>query len=157
MKFMKRRAGFTLIELLTVTAIIGLLATIAVPHYTTIKKRGIAASIIGDVRAIQIAAFSYYTEHNEFPPPAGSGQVPPELVQHLPANFSFVKNDLVYRWQHWDQATVEGGVTVTRSLVGVRVATSDSQLLAILSKVGGPGFVPIVTAGDVVFMIAAAS
>lgn len=153
----RSRRGFTIVELLVVVTVIGVLAQIAIPHYAGVKRRALAASIVGDVRAVQIAAFGYYTEHGEFPAKAGNGKVPDELVDYLPAGFTFKQSDWTYKWHTWNQSTGKGKAKVTESLVGLRVQSSDKDLIAQLAKMGGPGFVPVVTATQVTFMVATAS
>ncbi len=143
---MRRRDGFTIIELLTVMVVIGALAAIAVPHYQGMKKRAIAAAIFADVHAIQIAAMSYYTESGKFPADAAAGQVPPEMVQHLPNGFTFTRTDRTYDWQIWNAGAA-------RDLVGVGVLSSDNDIIKHLFKAGGSGFIPIATGSKVTFLL----
>jgi len=141
------RAGFTMVELLTVMALIGILVGIAVPHYQGLKKRAFAASIFADVHAIRVAAMSYYTESGKFPAEAPDGQVPPEIVNHLPNGFEFSRPEYDYDWEIWNT----GGTT---DLVGVKVSSGDTELIAHLFKAGGSNFIPIASASSVTFLLA---
>lgn len=147
------RRAFSIIELLLTMAIIGLLARIAVPRYGEMKRRAIASAIMGDVHAIRIAAFTYYTEHGSFPPDAGSGQLPPELVNNLPTGFSFDHTDYDYDWHVWSQATSSGG---SESLVGITVIVNDPRIATQLVLNAGSGYIPIITPTQVTFLVASA-
>ena len=59
-------AGFTLIELLVTVAIIGLLASIAIPAYSDFKERAKIAKAYSELNGIRTAVINFYTnEENE--------------------------------------------------------------------------------------------
>jgi type II secretory pathway pseudopilin PulG len=149
-----RRRAFSFIELLITMAFIGLLARIAVPRYGEMKRRAIAASILGDIHAIRISAFSYYTEHGSFPPDAGLGQLPTELIENLPPGFSFQRTDYDYDWEVWSTTSSSGN---TETLVGITVIVTDNRLAAQLVKTAGAGYIPVVAAKQVTFLVSSSS
>lgn len=63
---MSLRRGFTLIELLIVVVIIGILAAVAVPKFTSTKGRAYAASLKGDLRNLASAQESYFFQHSTY-------------------------------------------------------------------------------------------
>jgi prepilin-type N-terminal cleavage/methylation domain-containing protein len=148
---MRIRRAFTIIELLTTMTVIGLLARLAVPRYSDMKRRAVAASIIGDVHAVRIAAFTEYTEHGAFPPDVGTGQLPPDLIDNLPLGFSFSKSDYDYDWHVWTTTNSSGNV---ETLVGISVIVTDSRLAAQLVKSAGAGYITVVTPTQVTFLVA---
>lgn len=60
MKRAKRQAGFTLIELLIVVVIIGVLAAIAIPQFTSTRERAFDAAAQSDIRNMMTAEESYF-------------------------------------------------------------------------------------------------
>ena len=150
---MRMRRAFSIIELLLTMAIIGLLARIAIPRYGEMKRRAIASAIMSDVHTIRLASFTHYTEHGAFPSDAGAGQVPTELVDGLPLGFSFHRPDYDYDFDIWSISSGSGSET----LVGITVIVSDPRLAAQLVKMAGAGFIPIVTATQVTFLVSSAS
>ncbi|WP_217539126.1 pilin [Vibrio metschnikovii] len=58
-----KQQGFTLIELMIVVAIIGVLATVAVPAYKDYVTKSEASSAIATLRALQTPAELYIQEH----------------------------------------------------------------------------------------------
>ncbi len=135
-------------------ALIGLLVRIAVPRYSEMKRRAIAASIMGDVHAIRIAAMTEYTEHGAFPPDAGAGQLPPTLIDNLPLGFTFDKTDYDYDWHVWTTTNSSGN---TETLVGITVIVTDSRLATQLVKMAGAGYIPNITPTQVTFLVSSAS
>jgi prepilin-type N-terminal cleavage/methylation domain-containing protein len=138
---MRLRRGFSLMELLITMAFIGLLARIAVPRYSEMKRRAVAASILGDVHTIRIAD-------------AGLGQLPPQLIDNLPTGFSFNRVDYDYDWEVWTSTNASGN---SETLVGISVLVTDSRLAAQLVKTAGPGYIPVVTPTQVTFLVSSSS
>ena len=63
---MKQRKGFTLIELMIVTAIIIILATIAIPNYLRITDRAKRARVAGDFTSIATALEAYSVDWGHY-------------------------------------------------------------------------------------------
>ena len=150
---MRLRRGFSIHELLITMVIIGLLAQIALPRYSEMKRRATASAIMGDVHAIRIAAFSFYTENSTFPPDASAGTLPPQLIDNLPTGFTFDRPDYDYDWHVWTAGSGSGSET----FVGISVIVTDPRLAAQLVKTAGAGYIPIVTPTQVTFLVASAS
>jgi prepilin-type N-terminal cleavage/methylation domain-containing protein len=64
-KIRNTRAGFTLVEIMIVTAIIALLAAIAIPGFLRSRKRSAATAVINDARVIDSAMDQYALENNQ--------------------------------------------------------------------------------------------
>jgi general secretion pathway protein G len=59
--------GFTLVELLTVLAILGLLATIAMPAYENMKQKTKVANGLSDLRGVDALIAGYVVDHGNLP------------------------------------------------------------------------------------------
>ena len=59
--------GFTIIELLIIIAIIGLLATIAIPQFITYRSKGIDSQIKSDLRNAAGAMEAYFETNQAYP------------------------------------------------------------------------------------------
>ncbi|MFA7233518.1 MAG: prepilin-type N-terminal cleavage/methylation domain-containing protein [Terrimicrobiaceae bacterium] len=65
---MKRKNAFTLIELLVVVAIIGMLASMMVPHIAKFQDRAQSVVCMNNLRQIGVGVLSYVGEHdNTYP------------------------------------------------------------------------------------------
>ncbi len=132
------RRGVTLVELLTVLVLVGILANIALPLYRNVTKKADAAKVISDYHAIQVAAYSYFAENNRFPPSAGMGQVPPDLVPFLPEGFRFSYATTLYRWRRYSLPSGPPSGGSQPWLVALTVQSPDAALLdAIDNQFGG--------------------
>jgi prepilin-type N-terminal cleavage/methylation domain-containing protein len=60
------RKGFTLIELLIVVVIIGILAAIAIPKFSTTKEKAYVAAMKSDLRNLGTAQEAYFSDFNTY-------------------------------------------------------------------------------------------
>ena len=58
------RKGFTLIEVLIVAAVIGVLAAVAVPRYSSSKDKAFAAAMKADLHTVAIFEEQYAAENH---------------------------------------------------------------------------------------------
>jgi general secretion pathway protein G len=82
--------GFSLIELLIVTAVIGLIAAIAIPNLVNAIQRGRQARTVGDARAISNAIGMYQQDYAKFPIAAswvGVDSIRPHILAYM-GNFN---------------------------------------------------------------------
>ena len=67
MKKFNRSAGFTLIELLIVVAIIGILASIAIPQFSAYRARGYNTAALSDLKNIRSSIEGFFVDNNYYP------------------------------------------------------------------------------------------
>ncbi len=63
----RRTQGFTLVEVLLVVAIIGLLATIAIPQFITYRANAIDSQMKSALKNAAVAMESYFAEKQSYP------------------------------------------------------------------------------------------
>jgi type IV pilus assembly protein PilA len=61
-----RNRGFTLLELLVVTAIIGILASIAIPQYASYRARSYDSTVMTAVRNVATGQEAYYAVNHTY-------------------------------------------------------------------------------------------
>lgn len=60
-----RTSGFTLVELIIVVVILGILAALAIPQFTTSTADATNSTLKGDLKILRNAINLYYHEHNQ--------------------------------------------------------------------------------------------
>jgi prepilin-type N-terminal cleavage/methylation domain-containing protein len=122
---MKLPRGFTLIELMVVVIVLSLLASIALLKYIDLRNSAIATQMSQELRAVQVAAFNYYAEKEEWPPETGAGAVPVGLAPLLPGQLagSFDRGSYLLDYENFG----EGAPDV---VIGVSVTSTDPKLFA---------------------------
>jgi len=75
------RRGFTLIELLIVVVIIGILAAIAIPKFSSTKGKAYIATMKTDLKTLSSAQESYYYENSTY----YNGAIPNPAIPFSPS------------------------------------------------------------------------
>lgn len=120
-----------------VVLVIGILARMALPAYQSLLLKARAAEALGDINAVRVAAFSYNTETNRWPPDVNRGTVPPELVPYLPDGFTFDREHYRLDWDNWSLPDGTPRYPDIGVLIGVSMTTDNEALgQALLDLVG---------------------
>ncbi|HEX6589361.1 MAG TPA: prepilin-type N-terminal cleavage/methylation domain-containing protein [Longimicrobiales bacterium] len=61
-----RREGFTLVELMIVVVVIGILASIAIVGYQSVRRRAAVSSMQSDLRNLVVKQEMYHTEQHSY-------------------------------------------------------------------------------------------
>jgi general secretion pathway protein G len=114
------QAGFTLTELMIVVAIIGLLATIAIPSFAHARERSLDVRFAADLRVAKDAFTEYAADHGKYPPDALPSVVPQGMADYLRRMDWTSPNTLGGQWD-WDNAQFgfKAGVSVYRPTASI--------------------------------------
>jgi len=63
----RNQKGFTLIELMIVVAIIGILAAIAIPQFSSYRAKAYNSGNVADIRNLRTDLEAYYAEWEAYP------------------------------------------------------------------------------------------
>ena len=78
-----KRGGFTLVELMIVVAILGLLAAMALPSFSSARVKSMRNTCISHLTQVSGAKDQYALSHNGTAPTA-VGDLIPDIIRHLP-------------------------------------------------------------------------
>lgn len=67
LKKVKNSRGFTLIELLIVVAIIGILAAIAIPQFSSYRAKAYNSAAQSDLKNMKTALEAFYADNQQYP------------------------------------------------------------------------------------------
>jgi len=121
--------GFTLIEILMVIAIIGILATIAVPMYRDYQLRAKAVRLATEVKAAAQAFRTFKLENDTYPADTAPGVTPPGASSFIGTFFSTTPS-IGGQWD-WEnnQSGVTAGISVSgHSLTGEELLKVDKLI-----------------------------
>ncbi len=65
---MRGQSGFSVVELLVVGAILGILALIAIPQYSSYRERAYNSAALADLKHVAAAQESFFAEHAAYKP-----------------------------------------------------------------------------------------
>lgn len=77
----RARRGFSLLEIMIVVAIMGLLAAVAIPQFTSTRVDSRAAVMSSQLAMLRAAIVSHWTEHAAFPGPDAAA-LTDQFLQH---------------------------------------------------------------------------
>jgi type IV pilus assembly protein PilA len=120
----KNQKGFTLVELLIVIAIIGILAAIAIPQFSTYRAKAFIAATKSDAKNAYTALQAYVSENPSVTPPPASVTGPNNLTD--PYGASRVSKDVTITIA----GTAAGVATVTAGhggLTGSYIFNADGS------------------------------
>ena len=79
-----RRGGFTLVELMVTIAIIGVLASIAMPTFSAYRLRAYHKNVLATMRYVMDGEDFYYQDFEEFYPERGRINIPRRVGREIP-------------------------------------------------------------------------
>ncbi len=113
--------GFTLVELMVVVVIIGILAAIAIPMYSSYTDKANKKSASGELKGLQSIMETYYAENSDVPA-AATGAVS-DWTTKYDAKYTYTRNG-THDYQ-FKSKTKYGGVYVYIDEYGTITETSS--------------------------------
>jgi type II secretory pathway pseudopilin PulG len=114
--------------MMVVVVVIGLLASIVTLKYIDLSRTAYAAKVVGEFTTVRLAAYNYEADHNnQWPPAAGAGIVPNEMIPYLPDGFSFVAPSYTLDWDNRAPST-------DPYMLAISLSSSDAALMNALAQ-----------------------
>lgn len=124
-----RKSGFTLIELLIAVAVLGVIASIAIPALQKVIRNSRAASFAHDIRVFAQAGAQYSLESGWWVPDTSTGEFPVELEGYISKQKFDLGSPLGGQWDF--ESFDIGDFT---SAVGVVDPDEGDEIFAIVDK-----------------------
>ena len=116
------RRGFTLVEVMVVVAIVGLVASIAIPSLVKARRESRISAFANDLRLALDAFELYAIERGGYPADVNRGVVPPGMAEYLPDMDWTAATPLGGNWD-WERNAV--GISAGISAVGNDLVAED--------------------------------
>ena len=120
----KKSRGFSLVEIMITVVIVGLLASLAVPAFASVRSSAQNSRLISDMRTFSDQMQVYAMEEGVFPADSNSGALPPELDGYINTSSWFTTPSIGGQWD------VERDSFGIISAVGVHGYTVEDDQLA---------------------------
>jgi len=130
-------AGYTMIELLMVVAIIGLIATIAIPMYTGAIDKSHRATLIHDGGELHRAFMRYYVDEGVFPAQSS----PPERAFDLQTLAPLSTGGYFRHVESFTHKLANGQI---QNYDSPNIGSADTQFWATINSVRQPGFILLI-------------
>ncbi len=122
--YSSRHKAFTIVEIMVLIAVIGLLATLAVPYFRSVRESAQNSYLINNWRVFSDAYEQYAKAQGDYPPDANRGIVPNGMAEYLSNTIWKETTPMGGNWD-WD---VDGfGINAGVSLVDANLGILQMQ------------------------------
>lgn len=120
----RRVAGFTLVEIMITVTVIGLLASMSIVSFQTIRERTLATRFLNDSRELGHQFQLYAIENGEFPAGADAGVLPEGMEEYISES---IWNTPSPFGGHWQWVHESAGVRAAIVAVGINISAKQLQ------------------------------